>query len=210
MKIYSVFDPEFQKYGQVLKRYDFSSLFRACQAAVTLPEQGFAYLASLPELETLPIASALQNRAFGGLPVQIGCCFGSNHTLNCLEYHKSSELNIAMDPVVLLLGQRSDLNNFHLDTAKIQAFRIPAGTGVELFATTLHYAPCNDSSDGFRVICVLPRGTNGKKPDAILRTGEDRICMGANKWLIAHAQAPEAAAGAFVGLDGENLTINDN
>lgn len=207
MTIHSVLEPAFRPYGQVLSGYDYSQLFQLARSLITLPEQGFDYCASLPELEALPEAKTLQVRAFGGLPVQIGCCFGRNHTLNCLEYHKSSELNIALDPVILLLGLQTQLEDSHLKTDTAAAFSVPAGVGVELYATTLHYAPCSATPDGYRVLCVLPRGTNGPKPDGLLPDGEDRLCMGANKWLIAHAQSPEAGQGAFVGLDGENLTI---
>lgn len=207
MVIHSVFSPEFRAYGQVLEGYDFSNLFRICREVIRLPGDGFDYCASLPELEALPVATALQDRAFGGLPIQIGCCFGHNRTLNCLEYHKSSELNIAADPVVLLLGRQADLEHDCLKTDTVQAFLVPTGTGVELFATTLHYAPCHVERGGYRVLCVLPRGTNGPKPSGIPPQGEGRLCMGANKWLIAHTDAPEAAAGAFVGLKGENLMI---
>lgn len=207
MKHYSVFDPAFRRFGQVLEGYDFSTLFRAAGTQIKLPEQGFDYCASLPELEALPEAKTLQARAFGGLPIQIGCCFGRNHTLNCLEYHKSSELNLAADPVVLLLACQTELDDFQLNTEKVSAFFVPAGVGVELYATTLHYAPCSTTPEGYRVLCVLPRGTNGPRPDGLRAGGEDRLCMGANKWLIAHPQSPEALHGAFIGLHGENLTI---
>lgn len=46
------------------------------------------------------------------------------------------------------------------DTAKVEAFFVPAGTGVELYATTLHYAPCTAQEGGFRCVVVLPKGTN--------------------------------------------------
>lgn len=207
MRVYSIFDSEFRRYGQVLDGYDYSTLFQAAKNAVLLPERGFDYCASFPEIESLPEAKMLQNRAFGGMPIQIGCCFGHNDTLNCLEYHKSSELNLALDPVILFLACQSELHEFHLDTEKVMAFLVPAGVGVELFATTLHYAPCSTTSDGYRVLCVLPRGTNGPKPEVLHIDGEDRLCMGTNKWLLAHPQAPEAKNGAFVGLDGENLAM---
>ena len=207
MTIHSVFDPAFRPYGQVLSGYDFSPLFQLARSLITLPEQGFDYCASLPELEALPEAKIFKARAFGGLPIQIGCCFGRNRTLNCLEYHKSSELNIALDPIILLLGLQTQLEDGHLKTETVKAFSIPAGVGVELYATTLHYAPCSTTPDGYRVLCVLPRATNGPKPDGLLPTGEDRLCMGTNKWLIAHPQAPEAGQGAYIGLDGENLRI---
>ncbi len=206
MKIFSIYDQEFKAYGQILENYDFSEIFKLCTELSPKPVESFVYEATVAELEALPIANEISSRAFGGMPIQIGYCNGNNHILNCLEYHKSSELNIALDDVILLLGIQSQMDNYTFDTKNIKAFRIPAGTGIELFATTLHYAPIS-VNDAFRVICVLPKGTNLAKPKGLMCSGEDKLCLGSNKWLIAHSDAPEAKEGAFVGLVGENITI---
>ena len=98
-----------------------------------------------------------------------------------------------------------------LDTAKVKAFRVPAGVLVEVYATTLHYAPCHtDENKGFRVAVALPRGTNGPRPEVVeLAAEEDRLLWARNKWLLAHADSAEAAQGAYVGLSGENIDIKD-
>ena len=93
------------------------------------------------------------------------------------------------------------------DTANCKAFLVKAGTGVELYGTTLHYAPMNVSGDGYRVICVLPRGTNYEKPDFKGVNAEDAMCAGSNKWLMAHAESDEAQKGMYVGLTGENISF---
>lgn len=63
--------------------------------------------------------------------------------MNALEYHRSSELDIAQTDLILLLGMQQDIENGDIyDTSKVEAFLVPAGTGVELYATTLRYAPC--------------------------------------------------------------------
>lgn len=207
MKIYSVNDREFQKYGRVLSGYDFTELFEKCRETVVLPDEGFDYFPSHEEMEALLVAEELRLRAFGGMPIQIGSVFGRNNKMGCLEYHKSSELNISLDKVILVLGCESELEDLRFDSAKAMAFEVPAETGVELFGTTLHYAPISTSESGYRVICVLPKGTNGPKPEILTEKGEDRLCMGRNKWLLAHADSPEARAGAYVGIDGEIITI---
>ena len=85
---------------------------------------------------------------------------------------------------------------------------MPAGTLVEVFATSLHYAPCcAGGNDSFRVMVALPRGTNTDKPQIEAKTPEDRLLWARNKWLIAHAESSEAADGAFVGLTGPNLEV---
>lgn len=208
MKIHSVFDAEFKKYGMVLEKYDFGELIETLNSVSPKPEDGFIYLASDKALESLPIAKELQNRGFGGMPIQIGYCNGTNHILNCLEYHRDSEISVAANDIILLLGQRADIENGSYQTKKVQAFFVPAGVGIELYATTLHYAPCDaPGQTGYRVVNILPLGTNGPVPEGLTGQGEDRLCMGTNKWLLAHQDAPEVKNGAFVGLTGENISL---
>lgn len=208
MKIASVFVPSFRRYGQILRGYDFSELLRVLERTTPKPQDRFVYIASDPALEKLDVSKELQNRGFGGLPIQVGYCNGTNDRLNCLEYHRSSEICVMADDVILLLGCQADLEDYRLDTDRVEAFLVKAGTGVELFATTLHYAPCSASKgQGYRVINVLPRGTNAEKPAGLSDEGEDRLCMGANKWLIAHEEASEAQNGAFVGLYHQNICL---
>lgn len=138
-----VTDLRFRPYGQVLEGYDFTGFFQVMGQRTPLPEDGTVYVPSLAELEALPVAGQLRDRGFGGLEVQVGYCNGTNFRLTCLEYHRTSEIDIACDDMVLLLARQPELEeDFTLDTGRVQAFFVPAGTAVELFATTLHYAPC--------------------------------------------------------------------
>ena len=147
-------------------------------------------------------------RAYGGMPVQLGMCWGRNTKLNCLEYHRDSEFNVGTDDFILLLAKQNEIENGTLDTAKVKAFRVPAGVLVEVYATTLHYAPCHtDPAKGFRVAVVLPRGTNGPRPETEPQNDEDRLLWACNKWLLAHPDSAEAAQGASVGLMGTNIDI---
>ena len=82
---------------------------------------------------------------------------------------------------------------------------MPAGTAVELYATTLHYAPVSVSDSNFRCIVILPKGTNEPLISMPLQEGEDCLLAARNKWLIAHRDAQ--IAGAFCGLTGENIYI---
>jgi predicted NAD/FAD-dependent oxidoreductase len=81
---------------------------------------------------------------------------------------------------------------------------------VEVYATTLHYAPCSaKKGQGFKVVIVLPKGTNLAKPDITVKNPEDEILWAANKWLLAHADSAEAAQGAKVLIKGKNPDIAD-
>ena len=125
---------------------------------------------------------------------------------NALEYHRSSEINVACTDLILLLGREQDIEpDGRYDTAKVMAFRVPAGTVIEVYATSLHYAPCGIDGAKFRCVVVLPRGTNLDLEHKPTGEGEDRLLFARNKWLIAHPDAK--IEGAFNGLYGENLTV---
>ncbi len=160
MKIYSVEDTRFKRYGKVIKDIDFSGLVKALEEHTPLPE-GVEYVPGLDILEALPVKGELVSKSFGEMEIQIGYCNGHNSMLNALEYHKSSEVNVAATDAVLLLGSEQDMgSDFTYDTSLAEAFLLPKGTAVEIYATTLHYAPCGVGDDGFKVAIVLPKGTN--------------------------------------------------
>ena len=205
MKIQKVTDPAFRKYGQVLEGYDFTGLIKEMKHT-PVPED-VIYVPSVEELEALDIMKDLQNKGYGGLPVQIGYCNGHNKKLNAVEYHRNSEINVAVTDLVLLIGHQQDIEPDHTyDTSRIEAFLVPAGTGIEVYATTLHYAPCHVNEGGFQCVVVLPKGTNTDLTFQTGKTGEDSLMTAKNKWLIAHEDAK--IAGAFNGLKGENITID--
>ena len=207
MKIYSVNDKEFAPYGKVLGGYDTAEL-RAAMRTVAMPDGGVNYEPYIDVLEKCAIFGDLSARAYGGMPIELGMCWGYNTKLNCLEYHRDSEINIGDNDFILLVAKEDDIIDGVLDTAKVKAFKAPAGVAVEVYATTLHYAPCHTvAADGFRVAIVLPRGTNTAKPEYVSGNEEDKWLTACNKWLLAHAEASEAKDGAYVGLTGENIDI---
>ena len=204
MKIQNVADASFRKYGKVLEGYDLSALLKEMKHT-PVPED-VVYVPSVEELEALDVAKDLRNKAYGGLPIQIGYCNGHNKKLNAVEYHRNSEVNVAVTDLVLLIGWQQDIeDDFTYDTSKIEAFLVPAGTAIEVYATTLHYAPCNVNESGFQCVVVLPKGTNTELTFETAKTGEDSLMTAKNKWLIAHEEA--GIAGAFNGLKGENITL---
>ena len=208
MKIHSIHDPEFIPYGKVLTGYDMTCLVNAMNT-IPLPETGVAYEPGIPVLEATCLYGQLQNNAYGGMPVQLGMCWGRNTKLNCLEYHRDSEVNVGTSDFILLLAKQDEIVDGVLDTAKVKAFKVPAGVAVEVYATPLHYAPCHmDEKEGFRVAVVLPRGTNTGIPGAAPLNEEDKWLTARNKWLLAHPESSEAAQGAHIGLKGVNLDIS--
>ncbi len=206
MKIQKVTDPSFAKYGKVLKGYDFTELLEKMKET-PCPADGTVYVASDAALEALSAKEVLQRVGYGELDIQVGYCNGNNYLLNALEYHRSSEMDIAQTDCILLLSSQQEIaDDFTLDTSKVEAFFCPAGTGVELYATTLHYAPCNADDKGFRVVSVLPKGTNENLDETHGGDLEDKLITAKNKWLIAHPDG-NTAASTFKGLKGENLDV---
>ena len=208
MKIFSVTDPEFKPYGRVVTGLDTAKAEIVAALANTPLPVATDYVAEDAALQELPAAVEVSEHLFGGMPCQLGWCNGHNTYLNCLEYHRDSEFNLGTEDFVLLLARQEEIAGGKLDTAKVKAFRVPAGALVEVYATTLHYAPCSAASGaGFQVVVVLPRGTNGPKPDLTPLNGEDETLTACNKWLLAHPDSDEAKGGAKVGLRGENIDI---
>lgn len=211
MEIKKVTDAAFKKYGRVISHVDVAELVAALKET-PIPAD-VVYEPSVESLEKLPVKEELSEVIYGEMPIQIGYCNGHNKKLNALEYHRDSEINIAAEDAVLMLGSLQDVEaDFTYDTSKVEAFLVPAGTAVEIYATTLHYAPCHVEDGGFQVAVVLPKGTNYELKEAHAKVekgkdpNEDALLAAVNKWLIGHAEGglPE---GSFLGLKGENLSL---
>lgn len=82
---------------------------------------------------------------------------------------------------------------------------MPADTVIEVYATTLHYAPCNANDGGFKCVVALPKGTNTDIEKRAPKTEEDKMLFARNKWLLMHPEAAEE--GQYVGLVGENICV---
>ena len=210
MKIYSVTDPEFKEYGRIIEGFKVDQILEEL-AKTPLPEEGTIYVADDPKIDELDEAKRLALSLFGGVPVEFGYCNGHNTVLNCLEYHRCSEFNLGTKDFICLIARQQEIENGVLDTAKVKAFRVPAGVLVEVYATTLHYAPCHvDPAQGMQTLVVLAKGTNFEAPVFDEKKEEDQYLTAANKWLLAHPDSPEAKGGAVVGLKGVNIDIAED
>ncbi len=210
MKIYKTTDPEFTDYARIIEGYDEEklALMETLASKTPIPEGGTEYVAEDAALQSTAAAKKISNTLFGGSPMQFGWCNGHNTKLNCLEYHRSSEINFGATDFIALVAKREEINDYKISSDKVKAFFIPKGTMIEMYATTLHYAPCQaHKNSGFQVMVGLPSGTNVGKPEYTASNPEDKMLTATNKWLLAHSEAPEAADGAWVGITGENIDI---
>ena len=107
MEIKKVTDPSFLAYGKVVEGYDCKELLEAMER--TPLSEDVVYVASVEELETLLVAKKMEKNLYGQMPIQVGYCNGHNKKLNALEYHRNSEVNVAVTDLVLLLGRQQDI-----------------------------------------------------------------------------------------------------
>ena len=206
MQILSVYDEAFRPYGRVVEGYPVEGILKAL--AETPCTDAVVYEPRIEALHQAENAEEIGTALYGGMPFQFGFCNGVNTKLNCLEWHRDSEFNLGTEDFILLVAKQDDIVDGVLDTAKVKAFKVPAGVMVEVYATTLHYAPCHcDADKGFRVLVALPWLTNTDRPVMNNKTPEDEILTARNKWLLAHPESSEAAQGAVVALTGVNIDI---
>lgn len=202
MKLYQVTDKEFEAYGRVL---DFNTAELTEKAAsIEMPQSGSRYEASVTQLEQCASFKALKDEIFGELDIEVGCCWGHSDSLNALEWHKNSEINIAVTDMILFLGTIFEMEGNCYSSENVKAFLVKKGTTIEVYATTLHFCPCETDKNGFMCIVVLPKGTNlplDGRP-------EDKLLFRKNKWLIAHEDNAELIdKGVVPGIYGVNLKV---
>lgn len=209
VKIYSVYDKEFDEYGTVLKGFDFTPWIEYVKNETPIPEKNNIYVASDSNMENDHLFCDTQNIVYGGMPIQVGYCNGRNTTYNGFEYHKCSEINIAVTDFMLVLGLKRQIkdNKFYVGNEKV--FFVPSGTAIEMYQTTLHLSPCRVCDDGFKDIVVLQRGTNTPLEEKCENdNSESKLLLQKNKWVIAHKdREPLIKQGAYAGLIGENKEL---
>lgn len=203
LSFYDVHSSEFSKYGRIINGFDISEIVNEAKK-IANPESGSAYLPSVEDFERLDIAGKMKSQLFGEMKIQVGYCWGCNNVFGATEWHTSSEINIAITDLVIIVGNLWDVKDNAIDTSSFKAFYVPAGTVLECYATTLHYSPCSVSDDGFGWVVVLPKGTNTPLDGEY----EDKLLWAKNKWLIAHNENTELVQdGAVAGVSGINFEV---
>lgn len=204
IEIFSVESEEFKKFGRIINDISTDEIINVAKSVEPVGS-GSSYVPSYSDFEKLDIATEIKNKLFGTMPTQIGYCWGYNSLMNATEWHTSSEINIAITPIVLILGYIWDIENGKIDSSKFKAFYLPQGTIVEVYATSLHYCPCQVSDNGFGCVVGLPAETN---TDLKIKS-DDKLLLCKNKWLISHKDNAELdSTDMYVGLTGKNIKIS--
>lgn len=203
MRIYGVDDAEFIEYGRRITGVDVSAIVEAGKNIV-FPQQGSMYEPSTSVFEELEIADWICRECYGELPTQVGYCYGHSNFLNAWEWHACSEINIAVTDMVLILAKRSDYQDGYIDSAKAKAFLLKAGDMVEVYATSLHFCPCEVDKKGFGCVVALPKDTNIPLETKV----SDPLLFRKNKWIIAHVENEGLIArGVVPGITGLNYEV---
>ena len=203
LNLYRTSDAEFAEYGRVIKGIDTAEIVKTAQG-IAMPETGSAYEASTPAFEALSIKNEIQDVCYGELPAQIGYCYGHSNFLNGWEWHTSSEVNVAVTDLVLILGKVGDIKNGKIDSSTAKAFYVEKGEIIEVYATSLHFCPCEVESSGFGCVVALPVGTNVP----LEREAADKLLFRKNKWIFAHVDNDGLIArGVLPGITGENFEV---
>lgn len=211
LHIHPLDDGAFSKYGLVHKlapTLEFNAFLEAQPIGSHIGDE--TYIPSCPELQSLELSKIITENLYGTVDCQIGWYTGKANKLNAIEYHKCAEILYLTTPAVLLLGHVSDIvaNTYHTD--KLEAFFVPANTWVELYSSTVHFAPLAVLASGVRQIVVQQKHTNTPKSVILSEhLEEEPLLLERNKWVIAHKEAKALVeAGAYVGLIGQNLQLN--
>lgn len=207
--IRSVWDDAFSRYGCVREADDRLIEELGCAIAQTpIPDAGNAYVPHEPAFEKIAGLRELAFSVFGGVPVQLGYCNGRGKKMNGFEYHKCPEVNFSTTGGVLFLAREADIIDGRIDGAAAQAFFLPPMTFIELHPLTLHLAPCSITADGFRCFVMLEKGINLPFSEDMKKLNGGPLLFRCGKWMIVHVEAPAAKDGAYVGVDGQNQSIN--
>lgn len=203
LALYHVDSPEFASFGRVIKDLDVTAILEAAEK-ISLPEQGSSYVPTEPRFEALPLAKALRDKCFGTLPTQVGYCWGYNNFLNATEWHFSSEINIAVTQLILILCHVWDIRDGKIDASQFKAFYLPKGAVVEVYATSGHFCPCQVEDSGFGCVVALPAGTNVP----LAEKAADPLLFRQNKWLLCHEENQSLIGrGVVPGITGCNICV---
>lgn len=207
-EILALDSPEFAVYGTVHPEVKVPHMREFVHARWTGNEE--LYIPCEKALMEMEESLVFKENLFGQVDCQIGYYYGWGTKLNAVEYHKCSEVLVIFEPAVLILGSVWEIKDYKLDSSTMKLFYVPADTCVELYATTLHFAPLMATKQGISQVVAQSAGTNTPLVTAKCgRTGEDRYLLERNKWVLAHKEyVGSLGAGAYEGIIGENIALS--
>lgn len=210
IEILPITDKSFASFGRILDSKYFKDAIEYLDNNTDVPDSGNNYVAHADLLEEAIESKDVYNDVFGGIKLQYGYVNGHNQLLNSLEYHKSSEINIAASSLVIMVGHYKDIKMLKYNTKNVKAYFVPEGTVIEFYPFTLHFSPCEVLETGFKCGVILPYHTNVDFVKANkLNHDEDQLLFKTNKWILSHQNHTRFIDLGVVGrLEGTNYKIN--
>jgi len=204
LKIKSVTDEVFAEFGQLIA-LPYKAQLAEQLSLTTIPARNNQYVRDDPGMLSGEQKSKIARIFYGEQSIEIGYCNGNSSQINALEFHNCSEINFAGTDLVLFLAHRKQLIDNQIETSQTQAFFVPQGTAIEVYPTTMHFAPCRVWQSGFKCLVILLDKTN--TPLAEPRQNNDLLFQ-RNKWLLTHQENERMMQqNAYPGLLGDNLAI---
>lgn len=206
-KIIPVSDPSFAQYGAVYSSYDLDSIGKIME---TIPNpSGTKYIENIPELTKDQTIQSIARDLFAGMPVSVGATIGHSIEFTAFEYHQSSEVNIMMDDVIMVLAKRQILEQFGTIDPNTEAkmFYVPKNTVIELYNDTLHYTPLEVYKTGYKVIVMVVSGTNDKLPEGF-HTSNPRVVKKGKFQVVHPTRQDKIDLGYQVALEGNVIKVN--
>lgn len=209
IEILPITDDSFTAFGRILDTKYFSDAIQYLENETEVPDSGNNYVAHDPLLEEGILSKDVYTDVFGGIKLQFGYVNGHNQLLNSLEYHKSSEINIAASSLIIMVGHYKDIKMLKYNTKNVKAYFVPKGTVIEFYPFTLHFSPCEVIENGFKCGVILPYHTNVDFVKAtVLNNDEDQLLFKTNKWILSHQDHTRFIDLGVVGrLEGINYQI---
>lgn len=209
IEIYDIHGEEFRRFGRV-SDLDCGEMIHYMETETEIPETGHTYIPDDDRMHGFQLYRTAREENYGLMEIEVGYCNGHSSYLNGLEYHKTNEFNIAVTDMVIFLGMVQDVRDGVFDTKDARAFYVAKGEVVELYQTSMHYAPVEVYRSGFQCGVILQKGTNEITGIVdVNAVGEKRLLFKKNTWLMVHPDYHEfVALGAYPGIRGENFRIN--
>lgn len=206
IQIEPIFDDSFALYGRVIDLPHQDDLIATLATDTQIPTENNVYVRDDPQFLSASQRADIAREFYGEQPIEIGYCNGNSDRINAFEFHNCSELNLAGTDMVLWLAHRQILSDGRMSTQSAHAYFVPRGTAIEVYPTTLHFAPNRVHVSGFKCLVILTDKTN--TPLTSEREPDDLLFQ-YNKWLLTHPDNQRMVNnGAFIGLSGDNLHIN--
>lgn len=212
LNIRLVTDPGFKRYGQVLDGYDFQEAMDFVNTLEMPPRHQDIYVQNSAELLGMRIAEKIKNEIYGGMDVDIGYALGIQDSFcGLLEYHRCDEFMVATkEPLILFVGDQRDIVDNCYDLSLLEAFYLPVGLALDLYATSLHGYPCQSGAEGYRMLVALAQNTNNPIDFEIDRTlKETKLLANVNAFVLVQEESEIRAhyPDAFPGLLGASPVL---